>query len=88
MLASNELLLERVKTLSEEEKKDPHLTEEGMARRLKEYADRNDEEQGNPPAVSFFKKRGIEVLEIKTEEPEAEQQKKIQEYLEKVRLRN
>ena len=61
----------------EEKKKGTHYDEAGMARRMQEYKDRNDESQGNPPLATFFEKRGIQVLVIKGEAPEKEQQKLI-----------
>ena len=70
--------------IPEEQKKDTHYTKEGMDRRMKEYKDRNDEAQGNIPLINFFKKRGIDVLILKAESVETEQQKAAEEYLEKV----
>ena len=83
---SDELLTERVNAKTEEEKKGTHYTAEEMERRLKDYRDRNDEAQGVIPLISFFQKRGIEVLTIKIETPEPEQHKAIEEFLEKVYL--
>lgn len=69
--------------MPEEKKKGTHWDEEGMARRLQEYKDRNDESQGNPPVVSFFEKRGVQALVVKGEDAEKDQQKAIETYLEK-----
>ncbi len=70
--------------MPEEKKKDTHYTKEGMDRRLQEYKDRNDEAQENPPLVSFFEKRGVEVVTLKVEDAESDQQKIILETIEKV----
>jgi adenylate kinase len=54
-----------------------------MTRRLQEFKDRNDESQGNLPLQSFFEKRGVQLLVIKADDPEADQKKSVEAYLEK-----
>ena len=72
--------------MPDEKKKDTHYTKEAMERRMNEYKERNEEYEETVPLVSFFQKRGIEVVTVKAEMPEAEQKKIILETIEKVLL--
>jgi len=81
---TDEQLNSRLEKMPEEKKKDSHYNTEGMTRRLKEYKDRNDENNGIIPLAKFFEKRNIEVLTIKAEINEEITKKTILDCIEKV----
>jgi hypothetical protein len=82
--APEEFILNRMEEMPEEKKENTHYTKEDMVRRLEEYKTRSDESQENTAPVSFFNKRGIEVLRQGVELPEEEQAKSILDFIEKV----
>eukprot|EP01022_Parablepharisma_sp_SALTPOND_P003653 TRINITY_DN1149_c0_g1_i1.p1 TRINITY_DN1149_c0_g1~~TRINITY_DN1149_c0_g1_i1.p1 ORF type:complete len:1845 (+),score=209.38 TRINITY_DN1149_c0_g1_i1:7722-13256(+) len=79
---TDETLLNRVNAMPEDKRKDTHYTKEGMDRRMQEYKDRNTDPQQN--LVGFFQKRGVEILTINADLPEAEQQAVLLDFIEKV----
>ena len=83
--ASDEELFNRIKSLPEEIVQGSHWNEEGMKRRLQVYHNTNNSSK-NPSLLQFFKKYGVENLNLNCKNKEKELVDKLKIFFERVFL--